>query len=87
MSVKLLKDEASTQCASYKNTYGGMMQAFHADVKEERSSFAGEWFTLKCFMGGWCCFPENGIPRTPLNSSTASTEGEFDASIDAEVVE
>ena len=41
----------NTQCLSCKNTYGGVVQAFQADVKEEWSLFIGEWFTLKCFMG------------------------------------
>ena len=32
------------------------MQAFHADVKKGWSLLVGEWFTLKCFKGGWCFF-------------------------------
>ena len=47
----------------------GIAQAFHADVKDGQSLFIGEWFMLKCFMGGWCCFSGDGIP---LNSSSVS---------------
>ena len=45
----------------------GIAQAFLTDVKDGRSLFIGKWFKLKCFIGGWCCFPGGGIP---LNSST-----------------
>ena len=48
------------------------MQAFQADVKEGLSLYIGKWFMLKCFMGGWCCFPEGWhAPAQPFNSSTA----------------
>ena len=34
-----------------------MAHVFHADVEKGWSVFIGEQLKLKCFMGGWCCFP------------------------------
>ena len=51
-----------------KNIYGGMVRAFHVDVKEGWS-LLGEWLMLKCFMAGWCCFAgEWHFSAFPFNS-------------------
>ena len=50
-----------TQCSSCKNIYREMVQAFHADVKKGMV-IIGECLMLKCFMGGWCCFPGGWHP-------------------------
>ena len=51
-----------------------MVKAFHADLAEGWPLFMGEWFTLKCFMGGWCCFGGNA---SPINSNTANNPFHF----------
>ena len=38
------------------------MQAFHAGINKVWSLFTEEWFTLKCFSRGWCCFPGGWHP-------------------------
>ena len=41
------------QCSSCKNTYGGMVQLFMQTLGGMVNILVREWFTLKCFMGGW----------------------------------
>ena len=56
-------------CLSCKNTYRGMVQLFTQTLGGMVIMLVREWFALRCFMGGWCCFPRGyGIPP-PLNSS------------------
>ena len=41
------------QCSSCKNTYGGMVQLFTQTLRGIVITLIREWFTLKCYMGGW----------------------------------
>ena len=65
---------SDNQCSSCKNTYGGMvgLQFFTQTLGGMViiGLLVREWLTLKCFMVLF--FGGDGIPRIPLNSSTAA---------------
>ena len=60
---------SDNQCSSCKNTYGGMvgLQFFTQTLGGMViiGLLVREWFSLKCFMGGWCCFWEGWHPSHP----------------------